>query len=77
MKAEFYKGGIKMSMTYERQKEMLNKIIDHESIGRNCKETIRHLLYLGFTDEELFNDFSFNLHDIEDAEEDMDYYEED
>ena len=65
-----------MSMTYDRQKEMLNRMIDHEAVGRNCKETIQHLLWLGFTDEELFNDFSFNLHDIADAEEDMDEYEE-
>ena len=64
-------------MTYERQKEMLNKIIDHESATRTCKETIQHLLWLGFTNEELNNDFDFSLNDITDAEKDMNEYEED
>lgn len=68
-----------MSMTYDRQKEMLNRMIDYEAVKRNCKELVQHLLWLGFTDEELFNDFGFyfNLHDIEDAKKDMNEYEED
>lgn len=64
-------------MTPERMKELLNHIIDHESAGRNCKETIQHLLWLGFTSDELHNEFSFSLSDIEDAEADMKEYEED
>ncbi|MBO4847171.1 MAG: hypothetical protein J5525_12875 [Lachnospiraceae bacterium] len=65
------------SMTLTRAKELLNRVIDHEAAGRNCQETIKHLLWLGFTGEELHNEFGFNLHDIADAEEDMDEYEED
>ena len=64
-------------MTIERQKEMLNKIIDHELVTKTCKETIQHLLWLGFTSEELNNDFNFSLNDIIDAEKDMNEYEED
>lgn len=56
-------------MTLERAKELLNQIIDSISIGNTCSETIKQLLFLGFTGEELYNDFGFSLHDVADAEE--------
>ena len=64
-------------MTKERCMELLNNVINHESAGRNCKETIQHLLYLGFTETELHHQFSFSTVDIADAVADMDEYEED
>ena len=54
-------------MTEERMKELLNAIVEHESVARTCKETIQYLLQLGFTTEELHNHFNFSLSDINDA----------
>ena len=73
MTKEIKKSGI----TLDRAKELLSRVVDHESVGRNCQDTIKHLLWLGFTGEELHSEFGFSLHDVADAEEDMDAYEED
>lgn len=56
-------------MKEERANELLNQIIDYISIGRNCDETIKELLKMGFKPEELYNHFGFNLLDITDAME--------
>lgn len=58
-------------MTADRAKELLNMVIDHVSAGNNCHETLKELLKIGFTGEELFSEFSFNLLDVADAEEDV------
>ena len=55
----------------ERANELLNEIIDYTAIGRNSSETIQELIQMGFKDEELWTYFSFNLHDVADALEDM------
>ena len=65
-----------MSMTCERQKELLDSIIDHISAANDTQETLHKLLFLGFTAEELHNDFEFGIDDIKDAEESMDEYED-
>lgn len=59
-------------MTPDRAKELLNMVIDHISAANSCRETLRELLKIGFTGEELFSEFSFNLLDVADAEEDVD-----
>lgn len=51
-------------MTLERAKELLNNVINHISVANNCHETIRQLIDLGFTGQELCEEFSFNLMDI-------------
>lgn len=58
-------------MTPDRAKELLNMVIDHVSAGNSCRETLRELLKIGFTGEELCGEFSFNLLDVADAEEDV------
>lgn len=58
-------------ITADRAKEFLNMVIDHVSAGNNCHETLKELLKIGFTGEELFSEFSFNLLDVADAEEDV------
>ena len=54
-------------MTLERAKELLNNVIDHISAANSCHETIRRLIDLGFTGQELCDEFSFSLMDIIDA----------
>ena len=54
-------------MTLERAKELLNMVIDHISAANSCHETIRQLMDLGFTGQELCDEFSFSLMDIIDA----------
>ena len=54
-------------MTLERAKELLNNVIDHISAANSCHETIRQLIDLGFTGQELCDEFSFSLMDIIDA----------
>ncbi len=63
-------------LTLSRAKELLNFVIEHESAGRNCKDTLKHLLFLGFTKDELSTEFGFSPSDIQDAMEDMDDYED-
>ena len=71
------KEDVSTNITPDRAKELLNRVIDHEAAGRNCQDTIKHLLWLGFTGEELHGEFGFNPHDVANAEKDMDEYEED
>ena len=65
-----------MIMDYERQKELLNRIVEHESVARTTKETIKHLLFLGFYDEELVHEYNFSIDDVVEASQEMDDYEE-
>lgn len=54
-------------MTLDRAKELLNKVVEHVSAGRSAKETIGHLLSIGFTGEELYREFNFDLFGVADA----------
>ena len=58
-------------MTKERMKALLDQIVEHESVARTTKEQIQHLLYIGFTAEELYQDFGYSEKDVEEAEEDI------
>lgn len=51
-------------MTYERSMELLSEIVDYVSIANDTAETIEELLKIGFTSEELINDFSFSKEDV-------------
>lgn len=63
-------------MDYERQRELLNRIVEHESIARTTKETIQHLLFLGFKEEELVHEFNFSMNDVIEASQETDDYDE-
>ena len=63
-------------MSKERAMELLNAIIDNLSVAENNITVIKHLLYIGFTQTELIDDFGFLIGDVADAMESMDYYED-
>ena len=54
-------------MTHERSMALLSEIIDHTSIANDTSDTIEELLKMGFTAEELVNDFSFSKEDVADV----------
>lgn len=59
-------------MSHKRAMELLNSIVDYEHIARNTKDSIQHLLRMGFTEDELVNDFSHSREDVTDAAKDID-----
>ena len=61
-------------MPQERCMELINAIINNLSVGERNEQVIKHLLYVGFTKEELVNHFNFSESDVFDAEETMDEY---
>lgn len=54
-------------MTYKRNMELLSEVVDYVSIANDTAETIEKLLKIGFTSEELINDFSFSKEDVDDV----------
>lgn len=54
-------------MTYERSMELLSEVVDYVSIANDTAETIEELLKMGFTSEEIINDFSFSKEDVDDV----------
>ena len=66
----------KEKMTKERAMELLNSIIDNFLVGENAITVIKHLLFLGFTKEELVRNFNFSLTDVEEAEKNMEQYKD-
>lgn len=58
-------------MSAERANELLNQVVDYTAIGKSCSETVQELIRIGFKPDELYEIFSFNLHDVADALEDM------
>lgn len=56
-------------MSPTRMMELLNTIVDRVAHGKDCEDTIVTLLWMGFTGEELYEYFSFNLFDVVDAED--------
>lgn len=55
-------------MTHERAMELLNEIINTkvEEAGLDAREAAEELLGMGFTVEELVQDFEFDADDLED-----------
>lgn len=54
-------------MTYERAMELLNEIVNTkvEEAGLDAREAAEELLDMGFTVEELVQDFEFDADDLE------------
>ena len=54
-------------MELQRCKDLLNAVIDHVSCCRNTSGTLHELLLIGFTKEELVEEFNFSVDDVDDA----------
>lgn len=54
-------------MTKERCMELLNQVIDHVSAAHNTTQQIHKLLLIGFTADELINEFNFDADDVNNA----------
>lgn len=54
-------------MDETRMKELLNQLIDHVAVASNTSETVSELLQIGFTSEELVNEFGFSQSDVDDV----------
>lgn len=57
----------KNNMTKERCMELLNQVINHVSVAHNTKQQIYELLLIGFTADELIDEFNFDEDDVNDA----------
>lgn len=55
-------------MTYERAMALLNEIINWVCIAESSKEAIRQLLSMGFSADELIDDFGWSLTDVQEVE---------
>ena len=51
-------------MELERAKELVNILIEDMLVGEKISNVIEKLLELGFTAEELVNEFSFSEEDV-------------
>lgn len=51
-------------MELERAKELVNILIEYMLVGEKISNVIEKLLELGFTAEELINEFSFSEEDV-------------
>lgn len=58
-------------MTYKRSMELLNAVIDHIYVAEKSQETIRKLFEIGFTAEELVDEFNWSLTDVREVEYDL------
>lgn len=52
------------NMELERAKELVNILIEYMLVGEKISNVIEKLLELGFTAEELINEFSFSEEDV-------------
>lgn len=73
--AKFFKGCDVMDL--DRAKELLNALIEKALVGDSIYSVIQDLLHVGFTEDELVNEFGFDDDDVKDAAKDMEYYVED
>lgn len=58
-------------MNIERAMELLNAVVDDMFVAEKCSTVIEKLMDLGFTADELVEDFGFSLTDVREVEEDM------
>ena len=63
-------------MKRKRAIELLNAMIDHLSVAERNDTVIEQLLKIGFTDEELINEFNFCREDVNNVVEEMEKDEE-
>lgn len=54
-------------MTIARAKTLLNSMIDNLSVAENISTVLNTLLKIGFTKEELINEFNFSYDDVSKA----------
>ena len=54
-------------MKLNRAKELLNVMIDHLSVAERNDEVIKKLLHIGFTEDELINEFNFCEDDVKEV----------
>lgn len=55
----------KAKISLERYKELLNEVIDFVMVGESLSNSIRELFAIGFTANELVNQFNFNKEDVD------------
>lgn len=60
-------------MKLDRAKELLNAVINNLSVAESNNTVIQKLLYIGFTEDELINEFNFSIKDVKDAAEKDEY----
>ena len=58
-------------MTKERAMELLNAVIDDLSVAERNDVVIEKLMNIGFTGDELVEDFGYSLTDVREVEEEM------
>lgn len=63
-------------MTKERAMELLNSVIDDLSVAERNDNVIRKLFHIGFTGDELVEDFGYSLTDVREVEEELEAEEE-
>lgn len=63
-------------MTQERCMELLNAFINNLSVAESNQTVLKHLLYIGFTKDELVRHFNYTKEDVKEAEEGMDEYDD-
>lgn len=63
-------------MKIERAMELFNQIIDYVCVAENSHEAIKQLLAMGFTSDELIEDFGWSLTDVREVENELEYTEE-
>ena len=62
---------IKYHMPIDRAIELLNIMIDHLSVAERNDNVIKKLLNIGFTEEELINEFNFCEDEVRDVLEEL------
>ena len=63
-------------MTNERCMELLNAVIDNLSVAERNDNVIRKLFHIGFTGDELVEDFGYSLTDVREVEEGLEAEED-
>ena len=63
-------------MSLDRAMELINAMIDNLSVAERNNDIIQKLLNIGFTEEELINEFNFCEDDVKEVIKDMEEDEE-
>ena len=63
-------------MTKQRAIELLNAVIDNLSVAERNDSVIEKLLHIGFTGDELVEDFGYSLTDVIEVEEELETEED-
>lgn len=54
----------KKGLSNERCMELLGSVINHVSSANNTERTVKELIFMGFTEDELINIFDFGEDDV-------------